>query len=147
MGSPLFVYLFINWFPLFSYYKQCCYIYCVYMYITHIYVHYLCTHFCMDLYLHFFWVLRGWAIWYLYVYLYEGFPGYFSRMAALFTFALASVSYYLTLILVILMAMKCIPLWFWLKFFWRLIMLNIFSCACWFFVDFGEMSIRIFCPF
>lgn len=33
--------------------------------------------------------------------------------------SLASACYYLTLIRVILMAMKCISLWFWWKFFWH----------------------------
>lgn len=34
-------------------------IYIVCIYIYYIYVHYLCTHFCMDIYFHFFWVLRS----------------------------------------------------------------------------------------
>ena len=35
--------------------------------------------------------------------------------------------------------------WFWFAFPWWLVILSIFSCACWPFV-FGEMSVQVLCP-
>ena len=53
----------------------------------------------------------------------------------------------LTILLFIIISVKCVSngtSWrFWFTFFWWLMILSIFSCACWLFVCLGEMSVWI----